>query len=146
MSSCVEYEYVKNGFSRSGQKIPNIPIVNLLLHIQGREVGVRGPALVDTGYDRGIYANLAIANYLADREPIAKETLEAPGHPIECEVYAIKCRMVNDTRVDLGKVHVHVPINPADLADEPLIGREVLNRMRMVLNGEKLRVELRVMR
>lgn len=141
--SYAEYDYLKNGFSSSGSKIPDIPIVRVLLSVKGREFGIQGPVLVDTGFDRGVYANYAIASYLEGCEPVSREALEAPGHLIDCEVFTMECSLLDSVTsepvVDLGEVQVHVPTDPNDLTDEVLIGRNVLNSLEMILNGEKLK-------
>lgn len=38
--------------------------------------------------------------------------------------------------VPLGLVNVYTPVEPEFLADEVLIGREVLNKLRLELDGE----------
>jgi len=138
LSNYLEYRYVEDG-----PNIPDIPIVQILLSVKGRKQGIQGPALVDTGFDRGLYANLIIAKHLKGERPAAEEALEAPGHIINCEIFKMECRLTDQERsIDLGEVSVHVPTNPEDLTEEALIGRTLINQLEITLNGRTLRARM----
>jgi predicted aspartyl protease len=104
--------------------------------------GVRGPALVDTGFDGGIYANLTVASFLEGNKPVAEEVVEASGHSIRCELFKVSCRLVDGkgSGVEIGEVEVHVPTEPMDLSGDVLVGRMLLNRLQVSLNGKRLSV------
>jgi hypothetical protein len=138
----LEYDYVEDGISRSGRRIPDIPVVEILLYDEQRKKGVRGPALVDTGFDGGVYANLTVAAFLEGSKPVAEEIVEAPGHLIRCELFKVSCRLVGRTSsgVNVGEIEVHVPTEPMDLPGDVLIGRMLLNRLQMSLSGKRLKV------
>jgi len=140
--SYIEYRYLEDGVTATGSKIPDLPIVNLVLRVTGRNQALSGPALVDTGFDGGIYANLTIASYLEGLEPGSSERLGTPGHTIECEVYEASCYFQGpqEKKIDLGRVNVHIPTDPDDLTENVLVGREVINLLEMRLDGRKLRV------
>lgn len=59
----LEYDYVEDGISRSVRRIPDVPVLEILLYDR-RKKGVGGLAMVDTGFDGGIYANLVAAPFL----------------------------------------------------------------------------------
>ena len=48
--SKISYTYHSDGFDRSGCKIPDFLIINLLLEKPNREK-ISGPAIIDTGFD-----------------------------------------------------------------------------------------------
>jgi len=138
----LEYDYAEDGISRSGRRIPDVPVLEILLYDQRRKKGVRGPAIVDTGFDGGIYANLTVASFLEGSKPVAEEVVEAPGHSIRCELFKMSCRLVNGkgSGVEIGEIEVHVPTEPMDLSGDVLVGRMLLNRLQMSLDGKRLRV------
>ena len=68
-------------------------------------------------------------------------SLEAPGHKIQCEVFKIECHVSDEERkpqMRLGDVEVYVPVDPSDVTPDVLVGRSILNRMTMELNGAYL--------
>jgi len=90
----------------------------------------------------GVYANLTVATFLEGSKPVAEEIVEASGHSIRCELYDVSCRLVGRTSggVEVGEIEVHVPTEPMDLSGDVLVGRTLLNRLQMSLNGKRLRV------
>ncbi len=140
--SYLEYKYSEDGITASGSKIPDLPVVDLVVRSTGKKQALAGPALVDTGFDGGVYANLAIASYLEGLKPAASERLGAPGHVIECEVYQALCYLSGrrEKNISVGRVNVHVPTDPADLTENVLVGREILNSLEVILDGRMLRV------
>lgn len=140
----LEYDYLEDGISRAGRKIPDVPVMEIMLYDKQRKKGVRGPAIVDTGFDGGVYANLTVAAFLEGCKPLAEEVIEAPGHLIRCEVFKASCRLVGQLSngVEVGEVEVQVPTEPTDLSGDVLIGRILLNRLQMFLNGKRLRAGL----
>ncbi len=54
----LSYPYTDDGFTMHGEKIPDIPIVYLRLKV-GR-FRASGPAIVDMGFDGGVYPNMEI--------------------------------------------------------------------------------------
>ncbi|MFQ6074622.1 MAG: hypothetical protein ACE5Z5_00610 [Candidatus Bathyarchaeia archaeon] len=137
----LEYEYVEGGVSRAGRKIPDVPVMEIMLYDERRKKGVRGPAIVDTGFDGGVYANLTVATFLEGYKAVAEEVIEAPGHLIRCEVFRASCRLLypSGNGVGVGEVEVHVPTEPMDLSGDVLVGRILLNKLQMSLNGKRLR-------
>lgn len=139
----LEYDYMEDGISRAGRRIPDVPVMEIILYDKQRKKGVRGPAIVDTGFDGSVYANLTVAAFFEGRKPTAEEIIEAPGHLIRCEVFKSSCRLVDlsENGVEVGEIEVHVPTEPTDLSGDVIIGRILLNRLQMSLNGKKLRAE-----
>lgn len=41
----------------------------------------------------------------------------------------------NSLEINLKEVNVYIPVDPASMGEEALIGREVLNRLKAVLDG-----------
>ena len=62
------------------------------------------------------------------------------------EVYKVRCSLVTpdlSAKRPLGEVNVYVPTEPEYLSDEVLVGREVLNKLRLPLNGRWVEVTLK---
>lgn len=91
----------------------------------------RGPAIVDTGFDGGIYPNMEIVRMFEGLKPMAKVFLENPLYGLsEFEVYVAEAFLYQGgSRMSLGNVRVYVPTEPELLTGEVLIGREILNSM-----------------
>ena len=88
LSRSFKYRYYEDGFDEDGEKIPNIPI--LYLSIETDRGRARGPAIVDTGFDGGIYPNIPIIRIFRDLKPIKIKRLENPLYgPIACEVFRL---------------------------------------------------------
>ncbi len=54
----ITYHYMKDRFTLHGDRKPDIPVVHLALEIE--EFRARGLAMLDTGFDAGIYPNIEI--------------------------------------------------------------------------------------
>lgn len=128
------YSFEEDGHSAHGEKIPDIPIVNLAIRV-GR-YRARGPAVVDTGFDGGVYPNMEIIRMFRGNKPIATIEFESPLYHgrSEFEVYVAEVSLYYDGRyVRVGDERIYVPKEPDLVYDEVLVGREILNKMRAVL-------------
>ncbi|MCD6164665.1 MAG: hypothetical protein J7J30_04445 [Candidatus Odinarchaeota archaeon] len=139
------YHYMGDGFLPDGTKIPDIPVVYLVLEVG--EFRARGPAILDTGFDGGVYPNIDIVKLFEGTKPIKTVEFENPlFQRSEFEVYVAKAYLYySGEYVPIGDVNVYIPVEPELLGEEVIIGREVINRWRMVLDSEAkvLRVLLR---
>jgi hypothetical protein len=135
----LKYKYITNGFSYSGAKIPDIPIVHLVLRRKDKKIKAVGTAIVDTGFDGGIYPSISLLNFFEGLNPICIEKLSSAfEEKIECEVYKVEASLIsedNNIEINLKEVNVYIPIDPAYIGEEVLIGREVLNRLKIILDG-----------
>ena len=130
----IKYAYLSNGVTEYGYKIPNIPIVYLALRI--KKYIARGPAIIDTGFDGGVYPNIEIIKLLKGTKPLRKVEFEHPLLGIEeFEVYQAKGYLYYEGKyADLGYVNIYVPVEPEFISDEVLIGREILNKLKVIFN------------
>jgi len=139
------YHYMGDGFLPDGTKIPDIPVVYLVLEVG--EFRARGPAILDTGFDGGVYPNIDIVKLFEGTKPIKTVEFENPlFQRSEFEVYVAKAYLYySGEYVPIGDVNVYIPVEPELLGEEVIIGREVINRWRMVLDSEAkvLRILLR---
>lgn len=143
MSRKFKYTYEVDGLDERGEKIPDIPVVYLVLETERSRA--RGPAILDTGFDGGLYPNIKVVRMLRGMMPIAVRRLEHPlwGF-IECEVYRVKASLARPdftSIVPLGEVNVYTPTEPEFLSEEVLVGREILNRLRIKLDGRWVEIE-----
>lgn len=144
MSKKLRYLYEANGINEYGSAIPDIPVVYLLLESsRGR---AWGPAVVDTGFDGGVYPNSKVVRILRGLRPIQLKHLEHPllGR-IQAEVYKARCSLVSpDLSVvePMGEIEIYVPTEPEFLGEEVLVGRELLNKLRITLDGRWVEVAL----
>ena len=101
--------------------------------------GLVGESIIDTGFDAAIYANLKLVEFLEGVRPTRTGDLQAAGHSIDCEVFTVECHVV-DVRsksiLSLGRVEVYCPVNPNDLSEDVIVGRAILNRLTLHLNGK----------
>lgn len=139
-----KYIYELDGLDEEGIKIPDIPVIYLVLQTnRGR---ARGPAVLDTGFDGGIYPNIQVVRILEGMKPLALKRLEHPLYGyVECEVYMAKAFLSTPNfteTVSLGDVKIYVPTEPEYLSDEVLIGREILNSFKIELDGRYVSIEL----
>jgi len=137
------YRYEVNGLDEDGEKIPDIPVVYLVLETKrGR---ARGPAVLDTGFDGGIYPNIQVVRILEGLKPVKIKRIENPLYePVVCEIFKVKASLVHpklDHTIPLGEVSVYVPVEPEYLSDEVLVGREIINKLKLKLNGTWVNVE-----
>jgi len=129
----VDYHYSEDGHTDRGEKIPDIPVVHLVIKAGRRRA--HGPAIIDTGFDGGIYPNMEIVRMFEGVEPTAKVSFENPLYGAsEFEVYVAEAFLYHGGRqIDLGRVRVYIPTEPELLTSEVLVGREVLNhKMRLL--------------
>lgn len=132
------YIYEPDGLDEEGLKIPDVPVIYLILETsKGR---ARGPAVIDTGFDGGIYPNIQVVHILEGIKPLALKRLEHPIYGyVECEVYKAKAFLAAQNFVEatlIGKVKIYVPTEPEYLTNEVLVGREVLNKLEIKLDGQ----------
>jgi hypothetical protein len=124
----ISYYFAEDGYTELGEKIPDIPIVHLIIKV-GRK-RARGPAIVDTGFDGGIYPNMEVVKMFKGLKPLTKVFLENPIYGLsEFEVYTAEAFLYQGGNLtSLGDVKVYIPTEPELLTGEVLIGREILNR------------------
>lgn len=138
----IEYPYRPDGILPDGSKVPDIPALNLLLVRRDLGKALSGDSIIDTGFDGAIYANHDVVGFLEGLQPAKEAYLWAASHKVRCEVFDIECYVVDlEFRpvVPLGKVEVHVPVTPEDISEDVILGRIVLNRLRLELDGKHVR-------
>ena len=144
----LSYSYADDGFTMHGEKIPDIPIVYLRLQV-GR-FRASGPAIVDTGFDGGVYPNMEIIKMFRGLEPKARVVFENPLFGAsDFEVYTARAWLKNGRmEFDLGDVRVYVPTEPELVTEEVLIGREIINDKFKILslNSEERMASLNLRR
>ena len=62
---------------------------------------------------------------------------------VKCEVFSVKASLVSEegeTILRLGDVRVLVPLSPENLSMEVIVGREILNKLILKLDGKRLEV------
>lgn len=141
--SWTNYQYREDGILPDGSRIPDIPIVTLLMVRRDLGKGLVGESIVDTGFDAGIYANLKLVEFLEGTRPSRTTSLKAAGHSVSCEIFDVECHIVGqDSKpvLPLGKVEVFCPVNPIDLSDDVVVGRAILNRLRLEMDGRLTRL------
>jgi len=137
--SAMNYPYKEDGILPDGSKVPDIPILSLLIVRKDMARGLLGESIVDTGFDAGIYANLSLVEFLEGARPITTTSLQAAGHKVTCEVFRVECHIVDQNSkpvFPLGKVDVYCPVDPIDLSEDVIVGRAILNRVKLQLNGK----------
>lgn len=141
MSSEISYFYSTNGLSTKGQQIPDVPIIHLLITRADKDFSIAGPALVDTGFDGGIYPNLPIIGYLEGLKPTKTEELESAGGYITCEIFRVSASFAKPETYEpikpIGEINIYVPTGPEALSDEAILGREILNTLKIRLDGKQ---------
>jgi len=144
LSKKFRYVYDADGLDEEGEKIPDIPVVYLVLETdRGR---ARGPAVLDTGFDGGLYPNIKVVRILRGMRPAAVKRLEhSLWGFVECEVYRVRASIASPDFTNvapLGEVNVYTPTEPEFLSEEVLVGREILNKLRVRLDGQWVQIEL----
>jgi len=137
--SSTNYPYREDGILPDGSKVPDIPILTLLIVRRDLRSGLVGEAIVDTGFDAGIYANLNLAEFLEGASPRRTTSLRATGHSVSCEIFDVECHIVDQCSkpvLPLGRVEVFCPVDPIDLSEDVIVGRAILNRLKLLLNGK----------
>jgi len=135
----LKYKYSFDSISYSGAKIPEVPVVYLTLRRKDKRMRASGTAIVDTGFDGGVYPNLQLLKFFEGLKPSSVERLGTPlEETINCEVYRVAGKLIptdSSLEIDLEEVNVYIPVDPAYIGEETLIGREILNRLRIRLDG-----------
>ena len=137
------FAYKEDGILPDGSKVPDIPFINLLIVRRDLKKGLVGESIIDTGFDAAIYANLKLAEFLEGVRPTRTGELQAAGHSIGCEVFTVECHVVDAHSkpiLTLGRVEVYCPVDPGDLSEDVIVGRVILNRLTLHLNGKLTRV------
>lgn len=133
------HPYKEDGILPDGSKVPDVPIVSLLIVRRDLRRGLAGEAIVDTGFDGGIYANLDLVKFLEGSRPTRVASLQAAGNSIACEVFDVECNIADQSSkpvLPLGVVEAYTPIDPVDLSEDVIVGRAILNRIRLELDGK----------
>jgi len=142
-SSSIRYQYKEDGILPDGSRLADIPIMNLTLVRRDVKKALAGEAIVDTGFDGSLYANIQLVEFLEGLRSTKTATLQALGHEISCEVFKVECHLADDDlkpTLNLQEVEVYTPINVEDLSEDVIIGRAILNRLKLELNGNSLQV------
>jgi predicted aspartyl protease len=137
--SSTNYPYREDGILPDGSRVPDIPILTLLIVRRDLRKGLVGESIVDTGFDAGIYANLNLAEFLEGASPRRTTSLRAAGHSVSCEIFDAECHIVDQCSkpvLPLGRVEVFCPVDPIDLSEDVIVGRAILNRLKLELNGK----------
>lgn len=135
MDDEIIFYYIKNGFSVTGKKISDIPALTLIIRRKNKPK-IKGDGIVDTGFDGGLLPNLELLEYLRGEHPDYIEELEGTGGEIIlCEVYLTECWIGNKKNLKLRNVPIYAPTNPEYITREVLIGRELLNQLKITLDG-----------
>ena len=133
----LSYSYVRNGYTKYGDKIPNIPVIHLALRI-GKYIA-RGLAIIDTGFDGGIYPNIDIIKLFRGIKPLRIIEFEHPTYGIcEFEIYQAETYLYHNGKyISIGKNNIYIPTEPELITEEVLVGREILNKLKIVLDPQK---------
>ena len=137
--SSTNYPYKEDGILPDGSRVPDIPVLNVLIVRRDLRRGLLGELIVDTGFDAGIYANLSLAELLEGASPRRMSSLQAAGREVTCEVFSVESHIVDQNSkpvLPLGIVDAYCPIDPIDLSEDVIVGRAILNRIRLELNGK----------
>ncbi len=129
----VAYSFSEGGYTAHGDMIPDVPIVNLALKVGRRRA--RGPAIVDTGFDGGVYPNIEVTRLFKDTQPLLVLEFENPLYGrTEFEVFTAQAFLqYGRDYFSIGEVRVYVPVEPECLTGEVLVGREILNQFKALL-------------
>jgi predicted aspartyl protease len=101
------YPYEEDGILRDGSKVPDIPVMNLLIVRRDRRKGLLGESIVDTGFDAAIYASLNLVEFLEGATPKKTASLQTAGRDVICEVFDVECYIMDqDSKLvlPLGRV------------------------------------------
>ncbi len=140
----IKIAYAPDGYSATARKLPDIPMARLLLKRMDRRLQARGPAVIDTGFDGGVYPSLEAVRLLEGLRPKFVEPLFHPLYgKIESEAYELDAYLLlnGNEVITLGAVYVYTPTEPEYLSDESLIGREIINKHRILLDGPTASLE-----
>ncbi len=134
------YNYQTDGYDRSGIKIPDFPIINLLLEKpSGKKIA--GPAIIDTGFDGPLFANEAVTFFLVDVPKEEEKVIGGFGtNEFSCELFKVKACIVDSNQKivsSLGQIFIFIPTDLNYLSEYAIIGRELLNTIQICLDGKK---------
>lgn len=149
-SNDTSYKYVTNGASYRGSKIPDMPVFYLSIKRKERPYELAGQAIVDTGFDGGLFPNTKIILYFEGIDPDDEDEMEVFGQVAPVEVYLVDAWLVKEMNgrptkekiLRLQPVRVFVPTKPQFLSEETLIGRELLNNIDFCLNGKLSKIRI----
>jgi len=145
----ISYRYVENGVSLRGSKIPDIPLFYLSIKRDERPYELAGQAIVDTGFDGGLFSNEKIIRYFEGIEPDEQDEIEVFGQIVPVELYTVKAWLVKEADgrptkekfLPLQPIRVFIPTRPEFISEEVLIGREALNNIAFCLNGRLSKIK-----
>jgi len=141
----IEYQYKEDGLLPDGSKVADIPIINLLIVRRDIRKGIIGESIVDTGFDAAIYANLELVEFLEGSTPTRTTSLHTAGHTVTCEIFPVECHLVNqDSKpvFSFGGVEAYCPVEPIDLSEDVIVGRAILNQLKLELDGKLIKLHL----
>lgn len=139
----MRYRYKADGILPDGSTLVDIPVMNIALIRRDVKKALAGEAIVDTGFDESLYANIQLVEFLEGLRPIKTATLQALGHEVPCEVFKVECYVADGDlkpAISLEDAEVYAPIDVEDLSEDVIIGRAILNRLKLQLNGRSLQV------
>lgn len=145
----ISYRYVEDGVSFRGSKIPDVPVFYLSIKRDERPYELAGQAMVDTGFDGGLFPNEKIIRYLEGIEPDGQNEIEVFGQVVPVELYTVEAWLVKEANgipakekvLQLQPLRVFIPTRPEFISEEVLIGREALNNIAFRLNGRLAKIE-----
>ncbi len=140
-----KYAYEKDGILPDGSKVPDLPVMKIMLIRRDIKKFIVGDVLIDTGFDMSIYANYEIANFLEGLKPVGRMELKSAAEIIECEIHEIEASIPSDDVKpvkNLGRIKIYVPTDPEDLADDALVGREILNMLTIKIDGKHAEMQI----
>ena len=141
--SSIRYRYKEDGILPDGSRLADIPIMNLILVRRDLGKALAGEAIADTGFDESLYANIQLVEFLEGLRSTKTTTLQALGHEVACEVFKVECHLADDNlrpALNLQEVDVYTPTDVDDLSEDVIVGRTILNRLKLHLNGKFLQV------
>lgn len=136
----LRHRYAENGLTSAGRRIPDLPVVKLMLLRRDVKLRATGLAIIDTGFDGGVLPNIQLLTFFEGSTPRYIEKLAGPlGGTVDCEVFEVEGSLLSEDRksaLRLGKLNAYIPVEPEYLSNEVLLGREVLNTLGIRLNGK----------
>jgi hypothetical protein len=144
----ISYQYLKNGISFKGSRIPDIPVMYLSIKRDEKPYELAGQAIVDTGFDGGLFPNEKIIRYFEGIEPDEQDEIEVFGEIVPVELYTVKAWLLKEANgkptkeklLQLQPIRVFIPTRPEFISDEVLVGRETLNNINFCLNGKSTKI------
>ncbi len=145
----ISYRYVENGASFKGPKIPDVPVIYLSIKRDEKPYELAGQAIVDTGFDGGLFPNEKIIRYFEGIEPDGQDEIEVLGQVAPVELYMVEAWLVKEANgrptkekvLRLQPARVFIPTRPEFISEEVLIGREILNNIVFCLDGKFSKIE-----